>query len=406
MLFCLHKHMATPSYEIGLMIGDTIEVESGAVKYFAYRCMWDRGNVAHILIFDPDLSIHNQLAALDVKTPTPAISFGLSQEFTTQPNKGSPRVLYALKFGLLKLNNKMFLKVIAVDKGGVSLKQTDSFFQNGVKAGKFCNELAKRKEVTSEIPATGDPESVHRALQANVIDHIRYELDRTLSANGHPISLQYDDRNEKLMGYENNYGESSQTQLIEGVQALEAIYNLGPVSESAGGSGAGFGSAIYDYESVQDYSAAVWGHKVTVDQLDYENQHTVGKLTSKLHERVGIGGKVLQGTQRRLHVPHEPTDSNVPDDFRVKAVMTNQIFQAEMGMTYGSILVDADFEGYDDPAILNQKHLKIAISVGSSEHTDPDSRALIPEKAVIMGWAHVIDTTGKAKTRIFFRRGN
>lgn len=401
--------MATAPYRLNIQIGtgDTaIDLVDGVVRYFQYKCMWDRGNISYFLIFDPSLEFHNLLSKLQVEDPTPRITFRLVRAFGRQETASTRRIMYLLQIGLITLKDGLHVKMVAIDLAGVQLRKQTAFSRNGVRASEFCNALAQAQGVTTDIPETGDDQQAHRAVEGETIEQIRYELDRTLSKNGNPISLQYDDRIDKnrLQGYEMPYGGDGDylTELLENTFSPQAVYNYGPNNAANENTGSTFGSAIYDMESNQDYSPAIWGHQVSVDQLGVENQHVVGKLPQKLGAKLGIGGRILNDSHRRLHIPREPSDSAVSDEFRVNAVMTNALFQSEMNMTYGSLLVDSDFAGFDDPAILNRKHVKIAITAGSNQKNE---RGLIPKEAVVMGWAHFIGQRSEGFTRIFFRRG-
>ena len=332
--------MATSTYRFNIEVGTgqtAIRLADGAIRYFQYKCMWDRGNIGYFLIFDPSLDFHNRLSKLQVEDPTPRIVFRPVRVFGSQETPSTQRILFLLQVGLITLEDGLHVKMIAIDLAGIQLRKQTAFSRNGVKASEFCNALSQAQGVPADIPETGDDQQAHRAVEGETIEQIRYELDRTLSSNGNPISLQYDDRidKNKLQGYEMPYGGEGDylTELLENTFSPQAVYNYGPNNAANESTGSTFGSAIYDMESNQDYSPAIWGHQVSVDQLGVENQHVAGKLSQKLGANLGIGGRILNDSHRRLHIPREPSDSAVSDEFRVNAVMLNALFQSEMNMS-------------------------------------------------------------------------
>jgi hypothetical protein len=82
--------------------------------------------------------------------------------------------------------------------------------------------------------------------------------------------------------------------------------------------------------------------------------------------------------------------------------MVNSVFQTEMAVTTGWMLIDSDYKAYDDPTILNRKHVIVALTGGTNEKS---GYAIIPKQSVIMGFEHRM-TRKSAYTKVHLRRGS
>lgn len=397
--------MAHPTYKLSVTVAD-IPLADGQIEYFRYQCMWDKGNFAHILIYDPQLEFHEQLSQAEIETPTPVVTFRLEEFIGQRQNAGTTRILLMKEAALQKIGGQMYIKIVAMDRANVLLRRTVSFSQQGTKSSEFIQNLTQQAAVTSEITETNDQQTSHRAMEAGIIEHIRYELDRCLALDtGGPISLQYDDRqgSDKLLGIGQVYGSGQQgLELLPNTLTRDGIYNLGPTARDVQGTAPSFRSVIYEFMSEQTFDSAIWGHSVNLNMLGASFQHTVGSVIATLSESLGIGGTLFSESRRRIQFPREDVDSPNSDEERAKSVLINHLFQAEMSTNGGFMIIDPDFRAYDDPTVLNKRYVKVSVAPGSGA---PQGRALIPPVAVVMGWEHIIDSFSVARTKVYFRRG-
>ncbi len=385
-------------------IGQDIFVNELAVLYLSYRMLWDKGSRLDLLIFDPDCQFHRSLEGLG-GSPSPAIEFQLEYQPSAgaiYKNKGTKHTLYLIRAGQVLTPLGLCLRLKAVDKASILLKSAVlNHNANGVKAGKFVEALAGRVGITAKMPDTGDNAGSHRAVRAKPLDAIRYELDRVLSSGGKPISIQFDDRTDQqvLNGYEELYDAQTQ-QLTDSLTG--GTYSYGVPNKENKGDAVSYGNAIYHWELDQDYLPAIWGHTVSVDHLNSKGEQVTGEVKARLSKRLGVQGDVLETGGSRLHLPMNGPDSATSDDYYAKAMMINSVFQTEMSVTNGWLLIDSDYKAYDDASILNRKHVIAALTGGSNEKS---GNAVIPHESVIMGFEHRM-TRKMAFTRVYVRRGS
>lgn len=387
--------MADYYYTSDLSIAE-IPISETAILLFSYRSMWDRGNRLMLLILDPDASLHAELEGKK-GTPTLPITFQLEWKPSTSSsvpykNKGSKRTLYVQRIGQVSTPQGLAIRILAVDLATLLLtKAVTSYHAINAKASTFIEDLCKKLGVRASIIETSDNADKHRAHNVTPIDHIRYELDRTLSKSGKPITLQYDDRvdQQKLIGLEEPYGDAT---------TLVGTYDYG-VSQVA--NGAKGGHVIYHYESDINFAAMLMGHTVTAQQLTFENGMIDALVKPKLTGNLGIDSDLALTSKRRITVPHQASDAANQDDFVTKAILTNAAFHSEMSVSSGMIVIDTDFAAYDDPAMLNRKHVVVSITGASNA---PSKNSIIPKEAVVMGFNHVL-TRESHHTRVFIRRG-
>ena len=86
--------------------------------------------------------------------------------------------------------------------------------------------------------------------------------------------------------------------------------------------------------------------------------------------------------------------------------MVNSVFQSEMAVSYGRMMIDCDFLGYDNVDILNRKHVVCSIAP-SNNSIMPLS--LVPSENVVMGFQHTLKRTNYDQTvgytTLHLRRG-
>ncbi len=391
-------------YAVSLKIGGSFLVNDYSILYFKYKSMWDKGSSADILIHDRDTQLQLALANMN-GDPTPKIEFLLewtpsAREGSKYKNKGTLHTLYILRAGMVTTPLGLAIRIKAVDAGSILLREkTLSYSANGVKASKFIKDLCLQVGINSTIPETGDVAFNHQALQAKPIDHIRYELDRVLSANGNPISLQFDDgEKQALMGYEELYSQPT--------QALDTIsggqYSWGGPSEANKGVVSGYNTTAYHFEMDQDFRPALWGHQVSMNHLTNRGEQVIGEIKSKLSMDLGIQGSVFSNSVSRLHLPSGSVDNPTNDQYFARSVMVNTVFQSEMCATHGYAIIDPDFKAFDTVGILNRKHLIIGITGGKTDSIT--GNALVPKNSVIMGYEHRLNRESGV-TKVFLRRG-
>lgn len=391
-------------YSANVKIGDNIYIGEMALLHLSYRVLWDKGTTLDLLIYDPDCGYHALLDGLG-GSPTPQVEFQLEYEPSRgagYKNKGTKHRLYIVKAGQVTTPIGLCLRIRALDKASLALREkTLNHSASGVKASDFVQALAGKLGITAQIPPTGDNADVHRAVQAKVIDAIRYELDRVLSASGKPISIQFDDRadQQKLVGYEELY--DAETQLYTSCMT-GGTYSYGVGIDANKGTAMAYGNAVYHWEMDQDYRAAIWGHQVSVDHLNIKGENVTGEIKAKLAGKLGMQGDALTNSSNRLSIPMGTLDAATSDDYYAKACMVNSVFQTEMGITRGVALIDSDFAAYDDVTILNRKHVVVAITGATNLAS---KHAIIPNKAVIMGFEHRLNRKS-AYTRLHVRRGS
>ena len=391
-------------YSANVIIGTNIYIGEMALLHLSYRVLWDKGTALDLLIYDPDCGFHAALEGLG-GSPTPPVEFMLEYEPSrgaSYKNKGTKHTLYIVKAGQVLTPIGFCLRIRAVDKASILLREkTLNYSASGVKASDFCQALASKMGITAQIPPTGDNADVHRAIQAKVIDAIRYELDRVLSSSGKPISIQFDDRTDqqKLLGFEELY--DADTELYKAnLTGGKYVYGVGVDANK--GVMMAYGNSLYHWEMDQDYRNAIWGHEVSVDHLNIKGENVTGQIKAKLAGKLGIQGDALTAGTKRISVPMGTIDSATSDDYYAKACMVNSVFQTEMGITRGVALIDSDFAGYDDVTILNRKHVEIAITGATNLAS---KNAIIPKAAVIMGFEHRLNRKS-SYTRLHVRRGS
>lgn len=391
-------------YATNVKIGADIYVSEVAVLHLSYRVMWDRGTSLDLLIFDPDCEYHRRLEGLS-GSPTPPVEFALEYEPSrgaTYKNKGSKHLLYMITVGQVTTPIGLCLRIRAVDKASIVLReQVLNHSAPGVKAHAFVQALCGKVGIDALVPATGDNAAVHRALRTKPIDAIRYELDRVLAASGKPISIQFDDRadKQKLMGFEELY-DAETALYTDCLTGGSYAYGVGVADNGA--APMAYGNAVYHWEMDQDYRPAIWGHQVSVDHLTARGEQVTGMVKAKLAAKLGIQGDSLTNGGNRIQVPQVPQDNATTDDYYAKSVMTNMVFQSEMAVTRGWALIDSDYKAYDSPDILNRKHVIVGITGATNQ---PSKHAIIPNKAVVMGFEHRLNRKS-AYTRLHLRRGS
>lgn len=390
-------------FAANVKIGQDIFVNDVAVLYLSYRMLWDKGSRLDLLIFDPDCMFHRSLEDLG-GSPSPPVEFQLEYEPSAgalYKNKGTKHTLYLIKAGQVLTPLGLCLRLKAVDRGSMLLRSaTLNHNANGVKASRFVEALADKVGVKAKMPDTGDNAGSHRAVRAKPIDAMRYELDRVLSGSGKPITLQFDDRTDQqiLTGFEELY--DAQTQMLTD-SLTGGTYSYGVGIKENKGDNVSYGNAIYHWELDQDYRPAIWGHSVSVDHLNAKGEQVTGEVKSKLSKNLGIQGDILDLGSARLHLPMNGPDSATSDDYYAKAMMVNSVFQTEMAVTSGWMLIDSDYKAYDDPTILNRKHVVCALTGGTNQKS---GHAIIPNQAVVMGFEHRM-TRKMAYTKVHLRRG-
>ncbi len=391
-------------YSANVKIGADLYVGELSLLHMSYRVLWDKGSTLDLLIFDPDCEFHKRLEGMG-GSPTPPIEFTLEYDPSrghVYKNKGTKHTLYMVKVGQITTPIGLCLRIRALDKASIVLREAVlNHSAAAVKANQFVQALCSQVGIQAQIPVTGDNAGIHRALRAKPIEAIRYEMDRVLAASGKPISLQFDDRADvqKLVGYEELY--DAKTALFTDCMT-GGSYSYGVGVSGNGGTPMAYGNAIYHWEMDQDYRPAIWGHQVSVDHLNAKGETVVGEIKAKLTSRLGIQGDTLVKGGSRLSVPMGGPDSPTSDDYYARSVMVNSVFQSEMGVTRGWVLVDSDYKAYDSTDILNRKHVIIGIT-GS---TNLESKhAIIPNEAVIMGFEHRLNRKA-AYTRLHLRRGS
>ena len=385
--------------------GDKFNVNDLSILHFSYKVLWDRGIKLDLLVFDPDCALHKALSDMD-GDPTPQIEFQLAYlpslgQGGKYANQGTVHQLNIVKVGQVTTPGGLCIRIRAVDKASILLReQVLNFSANGVKANAFIKNLAAKVGIQADIPETNDRAGTHRALRQKPIDVIRYELDRILSDSVRPISLQFDDRKDqlKLRGFVELYDMS--TQVLDGLAG--GVYNYGVAQAANKSTQVRYGSTAYHFELDQDYRPAIWGHNVSVDHLDALGNSVSGEVKAKLSAILGVQGKSLERGGARIHLPSAGSDNPTDDYSYAKAIMTNSVFQSEMSTTRGSILIDPDFKALDSVDILNRKHVVISIGNGNN---DTSGHAIIPSKAIIMGWEHRMNLESSF-TRLFVRRGS
>lgn len=378
-------------------------VGTTSVMHFDFRQTWDRGAVLDVLIHDPAQDLHKALEGAS-GNPTPEITFELqhmTSEADSYQNFGTQHKVHIQKARIITTTAGLAIKIRALDKASLLLRQeSTAFHQKAVKANQYIQNLCNEVGVTAEIPDTGDQAAVHRGRHSHPNHIIRYELDRVLSASGKPITLQYDTRAEedKLLGFEELY--DAPTELYEDTIS-GGTYSHGVRLDSVPGPGATWGTVAHDFDMGIDYGQALWGHNVTGQQLMSNNSAVFGDVKSKLDANLGMGGDILENAHQRMQIARTFTDDPTTDEYFHRATLVNRVFHNEMSMTNGFVLLDADFKAFDDPAILNRKHIYVGVASGTNED---QGNALIPLECVVMGWQHVLNRTG-AYTKLLLRRG-
>lgn len=390
-------------YAANLTIGGSFLVNDLSILYMCYRAVWDRGTTLDILIHDQSMNLHKALE--DMKgDPTPSVEFQyewLPSKDRNYYNKGTKHKLYILKVGLVTTPVGVCIRIRAVDKASILLRGTPlSYHATSVKAGKFVEAVCREAGISARMVETGDVAYSHRAVRAKPIDTVRYELDRVLSSGGKPISLQFDDRADQqiLIGSEELY--DSDTSILASLSG--GAYNYGVPVKDNQGTQSTFGTTAYHFEMDQDFRPGIWGHVVSVNHLTAKGEQVTGEIKAKNDSKLGVQGDVLKKGGNRIQLPLGHPDNPTPDAYYAQAVMTNSVFQNEMATTSGILLVDADYKAFDDPNILNKKHVTIAITAGVNEAS---KHSIIPTKSVVMGWQHEFNRA-TALTRVLVRRGS
>lgn len=388
-------------FETNLTVAE-VAIASNSVVHFDYKQVWDRGNRLDLLIHDPSMRLHKFLEGA-TGDPTPEVRFTLDYRYSegsSYENRGSEKVLYIQKIHLVTTKIGPCIKIRAVDKGSIRLRTIAKvLMQKSVKANAFIQNLCSEVGIQATIPETGDQASVHRARNLKAIEVIRYELDRVLSSGGKPLSLQFDDRanQNKLVGFEELYDAAT-----EELETLSGgSYTYGVRLDNVPGPAANWGTTAHEFDIGVDFSQVEWGHRVSTRQLRSDNSLVVGDIDPKLDGRLGIQASILDVAHERMHLARTFTDDATSDDYFNRSSMVNRVFHSEMSMTAGFVLIDPDFKAYDEPSILNRKHIYVGISSGENE--DPKN-ALIPTECVVMGYQHILNTNG-AFTRVLLRRG-
>lgn len=392
--------MAASQYTTDLKIGD-VEVNNVSVLYFRYTVLWDRGTRVEILIIDSDYAIHDALSGVS-GDPSIPITFKLtyqSSEGQAYDNRGSEKKLYVRRMGVVSTPNGPGLRVIGCDAATLFMRRTTGPFSANAKVSDFLTQYLQQAGVQAQLPGTGDAPHPHRANHGTPLEVIRYELDRVLTSGGKPISIQYNDNADaqQLVGYEELYEGS--TGLV--TSWAEGVYEYGQSLPDNQAKGAGWGVTIYDYDFDMDVANAMWGHKVSVDQLTSNHSVVQGEVEQKLGGNLGIQPTTLDQSHRRDVTARTYYDNPNQDEYFQRCSMVNSVFQSEMSMTQGFIIIDPDYAAFDSVDILNRKHLIMSITGGRNLKSGD---AIIPNEAVIMGWQHVIGRDS-AGTKVLLRRG-
>lgn len=389
-------------YATNLLIGDKFHVNDLSILYMNYRVVWDRGTSLELLIHDETMELHKDLDGM-TGDPTPTIEFQyewLPSQAKNYKNKGSKHKLYIIKAGLVTTEVGVCIRIKAVDKASVQMRSDLSpHHATSIKAGKFCEEICDLVGVDAKIPDTGDVAYRHTAKRAKAIDAVRYELDRVLSAAGKPISLQFDDRSDYqiLKGYEELY--ENDTALLETLSG--GAYNYGVPVAANQGVISSFGNTAYHFEMDQDFIPGIWGHVISVNHLTTDGNQVTGELKAKTDFKLGIQGQVLQTGGNRIQLPAGQPDNPTSDEYYAKAIMTNSLFQNEVATTSGVLQIDPDFKAFDDPSILNRKHITVAVTAGKNEKV---LHSLVPTNTIVMGWQHMFNINS-VFTKVLVRRG-
>lgn len=379
-----------------------VDIAANAVVHFDYGQIWDRGNRLDLLIHDPSLRLHREIEGAG-GDPAPEVKFQLeymSSRGAAYKNIGSEKTLYIQKLFLVTTHIGPCIMIRAVDKGSFKLRKISKVFsQRSVKANVFVQNLCSEVGIDADIPDTGDQASVHRARNLRVLDVIRYELDRVLTSGGKPISIQYDDRDgeDKLIGFEELY--DAPTEELETQSG--GSYTYGVRLGDKPGPAAQWGSTAHEFRIGVDLSQLQWGHRVDAQQLLSNNSAVSAEIEPKLTGNLGITAQIFDEVMERLQLARTFTDDATSDDYFLRSTLVNHVFQGEMTLTSGHVVVDCDFKAYDDPSVLNRKHIYVGVSSGENEEPN---HAIIPNECVVMGYQHILNTNG-ALTRVLVRRG-
>ena len=389
-------------YTASVVIGGSYPVNDLSIMYFGYKVMWDKGSRLDLLIEDGNAELQ---AALESMTgnPTPTVEFQLAWDPSKGReyyNQGSKHKLYILKAGMVTTPSGLALRIKAVDLGSILLRaKTVSYFSGGVKASDFIKQLCLQAGVDTMVTETGDTAYNHRALQVKPIDHIRYELDRVLSINGKPISIQFSDNSDSqfLDCSEELYDQP--TKIMDTLSNGQYTYGA-PVADNNGVS-SGYNTTVYHFEMDQDFKQALWGHQVDINHLTNRGEQVSGSVKAKMASSLGIQGGILTGSTTRLQLPASDVSNPTSDSYFANSIMVNTVFHSEMSITQGYALIDPDFKGFDDVSILNRNHLLIGVTGGDNRKT---GNAIVPQKSVVMGYEHRLNRMS-GYTKVFVRRG-
>jgi hypothetical protein len=338
-------------------------------------------------------------------TPNPPVSFSLEwlpSQNMPYKNKGTTHKLFVVRAGQVTTPSGLCVRIRARDAASLVLAEAVSGFSlAGGKASDFVQGLCSKLGLQVQVPSTGDVAGPHHAMRAKPIESIRYELDRVLAASGKPISLQFDDRAtaQKLVGWEELY-ESDTSLLADALTGGSFSYGVG-IEANNKGPGASYGSSLYHWEMDQDYGPAIWGHEISLSHLTVNGAQVTGTIKPRLLDKLGIKGDALNKGANRVRLPLGRAGAATTDDYYAKAVATNAVFQAEMSITRGVALIDPDFKAFDNPDLLNRKHILVGITGATNQ---PTKNAIVPAKSVVMGYEHRINQQG-AFTRLLLRRG-
>lgn len=392
--------MASPIYEPNLEIGE-IKIPVRKVVHFDYQHVWDRGPRLHLIIEDDNMDLHRDLKDIS-GNPTPEVKFKLeykSSEGRSYENEGATHVLHIANIFMITTKDGPAIRIIAVSKFAlIACTTTTSFYEKSARANEYIQNLCQHHDIKAEIPETGDRAAVHRSRQIKIINAIRYELDRVLSTGGKPITLQYDDRADesKLLGFGEFYEDA--TQELDTFSGSRYTYGNAMDTESPG---AGYGTAAYGFSIGQDFTKVQWGHNVSGRQLTTTNELIEGDVEARLANRLGIDGEILRSATQRLQIAGNTSDDANTDEYYHRSTLVNRVFQTEMSMTSGYVIIDADFKAFDDPSILNRSHIYVSVSSGQSVNS---GHALIPNECVVMGYQHILNIKG-GWTKVLIRRG-
>src|ERR1043165_827493 len=364
--------------------------------------MWDRGCRAEILINDPSGALHEALRGLS-GDPTPLVTCQLEwppSRADSYKNKGAAHALNVLRLGQVTTPAGLCLRLMCVARAFLLLNgNSTSYRAAGVKASTYLEGYLASLGLSATFPETGDAAASHRAGNGEPLDQVRYELDRVLSAGGKPVSMQFDDRadQQRIVGFEELY--EAPTQLLETYSG--GVYCFGVALSANRGIGSTFGTTAYHFEMDQSFGPSLWGHKVTVNHLTGENGVVEGSVAAKMAGRLGMQS-TGENPATRMRFPRHQGDLANQDDYYIRCGMVNNVFQSEMSTTVGYGLGDPDFKAFDGVAILNRRHVRVAVTSGSNA---PVLGLVDPEESVIMGYQHVI-RHNVAKTKLILRRGS